>query len=98
MPPAHPFDPNKALWLAVLAEGDIHVVREIFRYIWREGRDCSSPECFAALCERIGLPDALQRIEDEDIRTRLRDNNERAVSIGVFGVPTFVVNEQIFWG
>ncbi len=82
----------------MLAEGDIHVMREIFGYIWREGRDCSSPEGFAALCERVGLPDAVQRIEDEGIKTRLRDNNERAVSIGVFGVPTFVVNEQIFWG
>ncbi|KND59481.1 2-hydroxychromene-2-carboxylate isomerase [Candidatus Burkholderia verschuerenii] len=98
MPPVHPFDPNKALRLAVLAEGDIHVVREIFRYIWREGRDCSSVEGFADLCQRVGLPDAVQRIEDDDIKTRLRDNNERAVSLGVFGVPTFVVNEQIFWG
>jgi 2-hydroxychromene-2-carboxylate isomerase len=98
MPPVHPFDTNKALRLATLAEGDFHVVREIFRYIWREGRDCSTPEGFRALCEHVGLPDATTRIDDEDIRTRLRDNNELAVTMGVFGVPTFVVHDQIFWG
>jgi 2-hydroxychromene-2-carboxylate isomerase len=98
MPPAHPFDPSKALRLAVLADGEISRVREIFRYIWREGRDPATPEGFRALCERVGMPDAQTRIEDEDIKAKLRDNNDRAVEMGVFGVPTFVVNDQIFWG
>jgi 2-hydroxychromene-2-carboxylate isomerase len=98
MPPAHPFDPSRALRLAVLADAEITVVREIFRYIWREGRDPATPEGFAGLCERVGMADAASRIEDEDVKARLRANNDRAVEMGVFGVPTFVVNDQIFWG
>ena len=98
MPPAHPFDSTKALRLAVLADSDITRVRDIFRFIWREGRDPSTPEGFSALCEYVGMPDAEARIEDEDIKARLRDNNDRAVAMGVFGVPTFLVNDQIFWG
>jgi 2-hydroxychromene-2-carboxylate isomerase len=98
MPPAHPFDPSKALRLAVLANGEIGRVREIFRYIWREGRDPSTPEGFRGLCERVGMPDGETRIEDEDVKAKLRDNNDRAVAMGVFGVPTFLVNDQIFWG
>ncbi|WP_250490266.1 2-hydroxychromene-2-carboxylate isomerase [Caballeronia sp. INML2] len=98
MPPAHPFDPSKALRLAVLANGEIGRVREIFRYIWREGRDPSTPEGFRRLCERVGMPDGETRIEDEDVKAKLRDNNDRAVAMGVFGVPTFLVNDQIFWG
>ena len=41
MPPAHPFDSMKPLLLATAANGDISFVREIFRFIWREGRDPS---------------------------------------------------------
>ena len=98
MPPAHPFDPVKALRLAVLADGNITCVRDIFRFIWREGRDPSTPEGFRALCERVGMPEAESRIDDEDLKAKLRDNNDRAVQMGVFGVPTFIVNDQIFWG
>ncbi|MDR5834705.1 2-hydroxychromene-2-carboxylate isomerase [Caballeronia sp. LZ034LL] len=98
MPPAHPFDPAKALRLAVLANGEINCVREIFRYIWRQGRDPATKDGFRGLCEHVGMPDAVTRVEDEDIKAKLRDNNDRAVRMGVFGVPTFLVNEQIFWG
>ncbi|SAK70317.1 isomerase [Caballeronia hypogeia] len=98
MPPAHPFDPSKPLRLAVLAGGKTACVRDIFRYIWREGRDPSGPEGFRALCAHVGMPEAEARIEDEDIKAQLRENNERAAEMGVFGVPTFVVNDQIFWG
>ncbi len=98
MPPVHPFESEKTLRLATLADGDIHVVRDIFRYIWREGRDPSSPEGFQGLCERVGMPDAAQRIDDEDVKANLRANTDFAVELGVFGVPTFVVNDQIFWG
>jgi 2-hydroxychromene-2-carboxylate isomerase len=98
MPPAHPFDPSKALRLAALADGEITTVREIFRYIWRLGRDCSSAEGFRALCEHVGMPEAETRIDDEDVKAKLRANNDRAVELGVFGVPTFVVHDQIFWG
>lgn len=98
MPPVHPFDPGKALRLAVLAKGELGCVREIFRYIRREGRDAATPEVFRTLCEHVGMPKAVMRLEDEDIKAKLRDNNDRAVAMGVFGVPTFLVNDQIFWG
>jgi 2-hydroxychromene-2-carboxylate isomerase len=98
MPPAHPFDPSKALRLAVLANGEIGCVREIFRYIWREGRDPATKDGFRGLCDHVGMPEAVTRVEDEDIKAKLRDNNDRAVQMGVFGVPTFLVNDQIFWG
>ncbi|SAL16289.1 DSBA oxidoreductase [Caballeronia terrestris] len=98
MPPSHPFDPGKALRLAVAAGSDITTVRDIFRFIWRDGRDPSTPEGFRDLCERIGAADGARLIEQEETKAKLRANNDLAVSLGVFGVPTFVVNDQIFWG
>ena len=63
MPPAHPFDSIKPLLLAVAAGGDIDCVREIFRFIWREGRDPSTRRGLRELCEHVGLPDGAKLIE-----------------------------------
>lgn len=98
MPPRHPFDPSKPLRLAVAASSDIACVRDIFRFIWRDGRDPSTPEGFRDLCQQVGMPDGETLIEQEDVKAKLRANNDLAVSLGVFGVPTFVVNDQLFWG
>jgi DSBA-like thioredoxin domain len=37
-------------------------------------------------------------IELEDVKARLAGNLQRAIDLGVFGVPTFIVNAQLFWG
>ena len=98
MPPAHPFDSIKPLLLAVAAKADVQCVREIFRFIWREGRDPSTDEGFAALCERIGMPDGPELIQREETRAQLNRNTSDAIELGVFGVPTFWLNDQLFWG
>ncbi len=98
MPPAHPFDSVKPMLLAIAAGGDMASIREIFRFIWREGRDPSSEEGFEQLCERLGLPQGPALIEQEMVRAQLRRNTTDAISLGVFGVPTFWMNKQLFWG
>jgi 2-hydroxychromene-2-carboxylate isomerase len=98
MPPAHPFDTTNVLLLATAVNADITCVREIFRFIWREGRDPSTDEGFAALCERVGLPDGPALIELEETKEQLRRNTAEAIALGVFGVPTFWLNKQLFWG
>ena len=84
--------------LAIAAGGDLSCVREIFRFIWREGRDPSSDEGFEQLCERVGLPHGEALIEQESVRAQLRRNTNDAIALGVFGVPTFWMNKQLFWG
>jgi 2-hydroxychromene-2-carboxylate isomerase len=98
MPPLHPFDSTMPMRLVAAIDGDISVVREIFRFIWREGRDPSTPEGFAALCERLGVTDGAELIEREESKAQLRRNTDDAIKLGVFGVPTFWLNKQLFWG
>ena len=38
MPPAHPFNPIKALRLTLAMDGSLDAVRAVFRHIWREDR------------------------------------------------------------
>jgi 2-hydroxychromene-2-carboxylate isomerase len=98
MPASHPFDSSKPLRLAIAAGGDLACIREIFRYIWRFGNNPSTEEGFEELCRRVGLSEGAKMIELEDVKARLAANQQLAVDLGVFGVPTFIVNQQLFWG
>lgn len=40
----------------------------------------------------------LQRAESAEVKAQLRANSERAVELGIFGAPSFVVAEELFWG
>jgi 2-hydroxychromene-2-carboxylate isomerase len=98
MPPAHPFNPIKALRLAIAMGGSLDIVQRIFRYIWRDGREVSSPEGFAALCEAMGYAQGAEAVEAATVKEALRHNTERAISLEVFGVPTFALDGNLFWG
>ncbi|GLU30562.1 DsbA family protein [Trinickia caryophylli] len=98
MPPAHPFDSTKPLLLAAAIEADLATVCSMFRFIWREGRDPSTADGFADLCSAVGIPHGERLIEHEDSKARLQRNLDDAVALDVFGVPTFRLNRQIFWG
>ncbi len=95
-PAAHPFNPLHHLRLAIACGCRAEAVREIFDSIWTTGADAADQARFAALCEELRVPaDALAAPEVKDA---LRKNTEAAVQRGVFGVPTFDVEGELFWG
>lgn len=97
-PPKHPFNPIKPLRLAVALGSDIDSIRAIFRFIWREGGECDTPEGWSALCQRVRVDDADALIARQEVKDELRANGEAALAAGVFGVPTLVIDGRVFWG
>ena len=98
-PPAHPFNPLKLLRLAIVLRDDRARVLEVFRFVWRHGKSADDPQAWAELCERVGMPDAEQRIAEPAVKDALRANGEEAIARGVFGVPTLVAQDgELFWG
>lgn len=97
-PPRHPFNPVRALRLAIVAGSKLDAVLEIYRHIWGEGDDVDTPEGFARLVKRLGVQDAEARISDPAVKEELRRNGEEAIAAGVFGVPTLSIGGQLFWG
>lgn len=97
-PPNHPFNPIKALRLAIALGSDIDTVRAIFRFIWREGNDVGSDEGWKALCHRMRVEDGDARVADPEVKAALVRNGEEAIAAGVFGVPTLLIDGRIFWG
>ena len=97
-PPRHPFNPLGALRLALVVGSGVEPVVRIFRHIWADGRAVDDESEFTALAASLGVADPLSLTEDPAIKRRLRENTEEAIERGVFGVPTFAVDERLFWG
>ncbi len=70
----------------------------MFRHIWRVGKSLDDATDWSALCLRVGVADPDTRITEPKIKEELRQNGERALAAGVFGVPTFVIDGELFWG
>lgn len=98
MPPAHPFNPLNALRLALALDCRREAVQTIFRFIWRDGRSIEDAAGLAALGKQLGLADPAAAVAHPDVKAKLRANTEEAVERSLFGVPTFVVDGELFWG
>ena len=98
LPPAHPFNPLAALRLILAAGGERHVVGTVLDAVFRDGRDVSDPAVIADLARSLGVADPHTALADPAIKQRLRENTEWAAARGIFGVPTLVIDAEIFWG
>ena len=100
MPPAHPFNSLKALRLCLALGSRGDDVTAIFNAIWVDGHLPDTEAGWNAICGSVGIEtseaDAL--IRTAGVKQELRANFDSAVSAGVFGVPTFVFREALFWG
>lgn len=97
-PPRHPYNPLPVLRLAVALGSERPVVEAIFGHIWGEGNDGQDPDSLNALAAKLGVSDLSALINDPAAKDGLRANTDKAIARGVFGVPTFVVDDQLFWG
>lgn len=97
-PPAHPFNPLRALRLAIALGSTRAAIEQIFRYIWHEGRSLEDAAGWQALTNGLGVRAADQVINAQPVKDELRANGERAKALGVFGVPTFALDGELFWG
>jgi 2-hydroxychromene-2-carboxylate isomerase len=95
-PAGHPFNPLHHLRLAIACGSTPAAVHRIFEALWTTGAEAADAARFDALCRELGVaPENLARAE---IKDRLRGNTEAAAARGVFGVPTFEIDGELFWG
>lgn len=96
MPPRHPFNPLAVLRLLIARGCRGEDIETVFDFIWAQGRD---PEAeWTALHQALGVSDPAALIADPQIKARLAGNTEAATAVGVWGVPTFAIRGQLFWG
>jgi 2-hydroxychromene-2-carboxylate isomerase len=70
------------------------------RAMWAEQRDLESDDTLRGLVAEAGLPrEWVERTQEPAVKAALAATTARAKAAGVFGVPTFVVDDTyLFWG
>jgi 2-hydroxychromene-2-carboxylate isomerase len=68
--------------------------------LWEEGLNLGDAAVLAARLDRAGLDGAalIERGQAPQIKTALADATVKAVARGVFGLPTFFVGDEMFFG
>jgi 2-hydroxychromene-2-carboxylate isomerase len=72
----------------------------VYKAMWVDGRNLNDMAEVAAVLGEAGL-DARKignRIQEQDVKDRLKATTDEAVSRGVFGAPTSFVDDMMFFG
>ena len=98
MPAAHPFNPLTLLRLAIAESNASAVISQLFEHVWVHSQD--DPHFFEATSieHQCGFRNIAERTADSTVKETLKDNTTNAIELGVFGVPTLLVNNELFWG
>jgi 2-hydroxychromene-2-carboxylate isomerase len=95
-PAVHPFNPLQHLRLCIAAGCEFDSTKRIFADIWTTGANPTDPARFTSLLNELNVrPEKLASLEVKDA---LRKNTDEAAAKGIFGVPSFVVDGEVFWG
>jgi 2-hydroxychromene-2-carboxylate isomerase len=102
-PMFHPFNPLTALraTLAVDSPPDqVRAMDALYELGWARGGDLGDPEAIRAALTAAGLDGSalIERARAADIKSRLKAETDAALARGVFGIPTMIVDDEIFWG
>jgi 2-hydroxychromene-2-carboxylate isomerase len=75
-------------------------VEAIMTAMWEDGTNTGDPEVLRGVLDATSLDGAalLAACDDPEVKAELSTNTEKAAARGAFGVPTFFVGDQMFWG
>ena len=71
-----------------------------FDAYWKDNLDISEEKNVEMILKKVGLDKKkfLNNIQDNNVKDMLKDLTNNAFEKDIFGAPTFVVNNKIFWG
>lgn len=99
LPAMHPFNPLGLLRLATACDADgqpsRYVCETIFRHVWCTGEDAADPARLSLLTTQLS---PAREPTDPAVKQAVQTHTEEAIGQGVFGVPSFVVDDKLFWG
>ena len=75
-------------------------LNSFFEAYWKEDQDLSNEDTVKQLLKKLKIDenDFFNSISNQDIKHKLKQMTQEAFEKEVFGAPTFIVNNKIFWG
>lgn len=101
-PSTFPFNPLAIIRCATSSatgENQFEVIDCIFKSIWAQGNILEDPELIQKILNDTNLdPNIVENSFKPDSKKELKANIKEALARKVFGVPTFAIGEEYFWG
>ena len=101
-PPSHPFNPLRALRMCIAledAQERLRFAMALMIACWERGADLSDAKVLEHIVSDAGFDSQLCAAADSpEIKSKLLVATENAIKKGIFGVPTFVLDNELFWG
>ncbi len=102
-PKTHPFNSLYALRLSlasVAADVQMQVVDTLWRAGWERRIDLGEPDELLEALRANNLPaeELFEKSFGREAKVELKQNIQEAIGKGVFGVPSFVYADELFWG
>lgn len=93
----------KAARLALLGQDEAwgpEFTRRVYLANFSEQKDISGENVLAEILSSLGLDAAalIAQSNAPENKERLKAQTEEAVARGIFGAPSFLVNDELFWG
>ena len=78
----------------------VEYLNSFFEAYWKEDLDLSNEEKIKQLLKKLKMDenDFFNSISEQDVKDKLKKLTQEAFEKEVFGAPTFIVNNKIFWG
>ena len=75
-------------------------VNAVFRHMWEQGLKMDDPAVIVQALKEAGLDSdkLIARSQSPEVKERLLANTQHAFEVGAFGIPSFLVDDQLFFG
>ena len=77
-----------------------YYIDKIFDSVWKDGLNMNDQSIIDKILKNINVNPKtfFLRLNSESIKNLLKKKTSEAFDKGIFGAPTFFVNNKIFWG
>ena len=99
-PPKDPHLPAKFTIAADLLGIKLIFGQELLKYVWCDEKDISDEKNIEEVSKMCNLDfkELSLLAKSEKVSKIYKDNTEEAVAKNVFGAPTYIYNNELFWG
>ena len=99
-----PAEPAATLVLAVLERhgttAALDIAGDCGRAVWAEDRDISNANVLAEIAgaRKLEADSLLEHARSAEVAARYVQNSQEAIVRNVFGAPTYIYQDELFWG